>query len=417
MKFRIASLVLLAALPLAVGACEDSVAGVSGDEAEFAVVFAPESGTAALSGDLALSVGPEGPSPARISLSSVESIVLPIGAVEARTADSTNAQWIEAGAIDADIDLLDLPDDGIELVDGALPQGQYDALRFWLTAEASITLAETVQVGRTTFEAGTYPLEIPSADNAGVRLRADFQVTEEGQVLTVLVDGDATIRGVMATGAGVLKIAPVLNVQNRDGQHVGGMDGGERHGEHGIEAEGFVTSVSDNGFVIDDSITVQVTDSTELAGDFLALDDVADALAAGDTVEAEVRGERDSETGAIVAHRVEFETDDDDGDGEVDDSDDGEVEVRGRITGIDGGAMTFTLMHQMETITVTIDGQTVLDFDDGYESWDDVVEAVEAGDEVRAEAEGEWTGTGQLLAWEVDFGAMHGGGGGGMGGM
>jgi hypothetical protein len=237
----------------------------------------------------------------------------------------------------------------------------------------------------------------------------------------VLVDGDASIRGVMATGAGVLKMTPVLNVQNRDGEHVGGMDG--RHNgmddddEHGVEAEGIVTSMTDDGFVLDDSITVEVTDSTELAGDFLALSDVADALAAGDTVEAEVHGERASDTGTIIAHRVEFETADDDGDGEVDDSDDGEVEVRGRITGIDRAAMTFTLMHQMETITVTLDDQTVLDFDDGYESWDDVADAVEAGDEVRAEAEGEWTDTGELLAWEVDFGAMHGGGGGGGGGM
>lgn len=422
---------LLVALPLAVGACEPGISGLPEGEAAFSIVIAPEISTAAASGLMASTSGAT--AGVRISMASVESIVLPIGAVEAL---STDGGWHAAGVIDREVDLLDLPEGGLELLDSSVPEGDYLALRFWLTEGASITLAESVRAGRSTLEAGTYPLEIPSADVNGVRFHADFEVTAAGEVLTVLVDGDATIRNVMATGGGVLKMAPVLSVRNGQGQRVGGVDTGQRtgpygpgqgggpgpngHGQYGPETEGRVASVEVGAgtFTLEDGTVVRVTESTYIAGDFLSLVDVAAAIGAEEVVEAEVHGPLDDDGVTIVAHRVEFEVEDDDGDGESGDPDDGEAEIRGPITSADRDAVSFTVLHRGTTYTVETDDDTDFDFDTPYASWDDVVDAVEAGETVRVHAEGEWVEDLRLLAWEVELGPgqMGTGGPGGPGG-
>lgn len=383
--------VLTALASVGLTACDDNdVVVPGGDDAPFEVVIQPESGTAAASYSL---MTPTETSPAIVSLSDVESIFLPIGAVEAL---EVGGGWVEAGSVNATIDLLNLPDDGITLVDTFLPQGSYTALRFWLTDGATITLSDDIRVGRTTFEAGTHALEIPSADQNGVRLAAEFEVDENGQILTVLVDGDATVRHVVATGAGVLKIAPELRVQNQNGDDVGGIDDGDDDGddEDDLEREGYVASVDGDTFTFEDGTVVRVTDDTELSGDFLTLADVASALAAGEAVEAEVEGSLDTDGTTIVASEVEFDVE-----GEVDD----EYEIEGLIENADRDGMTFVVLHDGVAVTVVIDEDTELEFDDGLTRWGDVVDALDAGSSVEAEAEGEWLDTDRFLAWEVEF--------------
>lgn len=314
---RLKQLAVLTAAAMAFSACDDAGVAAPGDEASFTIVMAPESSATGTS-SLALSLmGPEGPSSAVVPLSKVESILLPIGGVEALRSGGEGSGWIEAGSVNETVDLLSLPADGITLTDSSLPQGQYRTLRFWLTDEATIVINEDVRVGRHTFEAGEHPLVIPSAENAGVRLFTHFDVDENGQVLTVLVDGEATVRRLIATGSGTLRIAPALRVENRNGDDVGNSD------------------------------------------------------------------------------------DDDDADDADDDADD--IEVEGLITSVDGDAATFTLDHDGNAVTIVIGADTELDFGDGLESWADVVDAFTAGTSLKAEAEGQWDETNQLVASEVEF--------------
>ncbi len=301
--------VLAVAGSVALGACADSdPLDLNAGEAEFSIVMQPEAGGAAS----ALLASSSDPSAARVGLEAVESIILPIGLVEAQSADSG---WVAAGYVNADVDLLSLPADGIKLVDGALPQGSYKALRFWLTADPSITLSEDVMVGRTLYEAGTHPLRIPSSEQAGVRLTADFVVDESGQALTILYDGDATLQRVTATGSGTLKIAPRLRVENEDGDDVGEFDDDEEENDdEGVEVEGLVTSVTESGFVFEDGMVVIIQDETELGGDLLSLAAVAETLVAGEVVRAEAEGALDTQAGVttMVATEIEFEVDGDD---------------------------------------------------------------------------------------------------------
>lgn len=312
---RIAALAV--ASTVALTACDDSGDTLTPDtHASFAIMMQPETA----SGVASLVAGE--PSAARISLDAVESITLPIGDVEAL--GSGNGGWIHAGSVDASIDLMALPEDGITLVDGSLPQGTYTALRFMLTDDATITLNRDITVGRTEYEAGTHTLVIPSSEQNGVRLRSDFEVDDDGQVLTVLFDGDATVRRVTATGAGILKIAPELRVEDEDGEDAGGIDDDEDDGEDDdeVEAEGIVASVTDNGFTFEDGTGVVINADTEIGGDLLSLEALADALADGETVRAEVEGALDDDGSTIIASEVEFEVDGDDDDEDDEDDDD-----------------------------------------------------------------------------------------------
>lgn len=222
-------------------ACTDDDPTVPAGEAPFAIVLAGDasSGAAtslATSGEAAgAALDPTDVAEGRIPLEDVASIVLPIGEVEAwREGDGADVEdepgdgeWIVVGTIGDDVDLMALPVDGIEVLDSSLEQGEYGALRFWLTGQPTITLTRETTVGQATYEVGTHPLRIPSADNAGVRLHAAFVVDEDGELLTVLFDGQATVRGVTATGSGMLKIAPVLTVYDENGDPIGELDDGE----------------------------------------------------------------------------------------------------------------------------------------------------------------------------------------------
>ena len=315
------------------------------------------------------------------------------GRVEAKRKDGG---WVDAGTVNATVDLLNLPIEGLELLHSSLPTGEYEMLRLFLTAEPTITLRADIRVGRTTFAAGEHPLSIPGSDENGLRLHAKFVVDAGGEILTIVVDGRATVRKVTATGSGVLKISPDLQVRGEGGEEVGELES-ERENDHGKELEkvkGLVLSVGDGSVTLMDETVVRVDDHTEIDGDLFTLGAVSEALAVGEAVRAEAKG-RFLEDGSLL--EVEFETEGED----PERNDDEEVEVEGQVTGVHPDAGTFTLVKGDHEVTVVVDDHTEIYGD--LASLEAVAEALHAGHVVKAEAEGVLKDDGTLLAAEVEF--------------
>ncbi len=164
---------------------------------------------------------PQGPALATISLDGVASITLEVGSVEAKR---EGGGWVTAGVVNATVELIDLPEEGLELLEGSLPTGSYEKLRLFLTAVPTITLEEDLRVGPITLEAGAHPLFIPSVEPNGLRLHAEFEVDADGEVLTIVFDASATVRKVTATGSGVVEVSPELQVKSQDGEYVGALE-------------------------------------------------------------------------------------------------------------------------------------------------------------------------------------------------
>ena len=388
---------LAAVITLAAGACTDaqSPTGLTNEPTDgpagmFGLVV-----QSAPSADSSPVPSAGGPALASISLDKVESITLEIGRVEAKRA---GGGWVDAGAVNASVDLLNLPDEGLDLLDSSLPTGEYKMLRLFLTAEPTITLNTDVRVGRTTYEAGEHPLSIPSAEQNGLRLHAEFTVDEGGEILTIEVDGRATVRKVTATGSGVLKISPELQVRGEDGEKVGELESEDEHedGEELHEVEGLVMSVGDGSFTLVDETVVRVDDHTEIDGDLFTLDAVFEALAAEEGVRAEAKGTLQDD-GSLLAVKVEFETDGVD----PEEDDDDEVEVKGHVAEVHLDEGTFTLVKGDHRVTVVVDGHT--EFEGDFESLVGVAEALLADRVIKAEAEGVLQDDGTLLAAEVEF--------------
>lgn len=304
---RTTSVVALACVALTAAACgdDDNPSGIEDGEAPFRVMLSSEGSAQATLERTGLIVGD--PLFATIGLDAVESIDLSIGLVEVRQA---GGGWIDAGTANFDVDLLDLPENGFELIETTLETGLYTGVRFFLTETPTITLSEGIEVGRTVFAAGTHDLRIPSSDQSGIKLNANFEVDEDGQILDVLFDPSASVDRVTATGSGVLKISPVLRVTNEDGDDVGDFDDDDDVDAE-LEFEGFVESVETDGFTMTDGTVVIVNSETEIGGDILSLAAVAAALAGGETVEVEGEGNAGATASTVVATKVEFEVDDD----------------------------------------------------------------------------------------------------------
>ena len=391
MNHAFRALTLLIAASTALIACDDGADGdtITGfdDGAPFQVVLRSQDASGLQVGARSRSVvsAPD-VSRATIPLDQIESITLPLGAVEAHL---EGAGWIDAGAVNDDIDLLSLPADGIELVDGDLPEGSYTGLRFFLTGQPTITLASDVTVGRTLYAAGTHDLVIPSSGETGLKLNADFVVDADGQILTVLFDGQASVRRVNATGSGTLILNPVLRVEDEDGDDVGELDDEEEDDGAEIEFEGVVASVEGDGFVLDDGTVVVIQDDTEIEGDILSLDALAAALADGEVVEAEGEGVA-GDGGVVLATELELDVEEAE-----------EEEVEGFVTSVDAAAGTFVVDDGETEVVVIVTADTVIEGD--FIDLADVAEALALGTTVEAEAEGAFDEAGQLVATEVDF--------------
>jgi hypothetical protein len=157
---------------------------------------------------------------AELSLSAVDSINLRITAIEALRVDEGGEETrvtlsLRDNALSM-INLLKLPSSDADawlLARGDIPAGTYTGLRLRFdVASATITLNEAVTVGQQVWEAGTYPLEVPSGENNGIRIPfATITIGEDATADVVLkFDGNTTVHTV-ATGSGTLKMSPVLH--------------------------------------------------------------------------------------------------------------------------------------------------------------------------------------------------------------
>ena len=166
---------------------------------------------------------------APLSLSAVDSINIRITAIEAlRTDGDSTEQRVSLSLGDSAltmINLLDLPSTDSAawlLARGDIPAGTYTGIRLRFdVATATITLNDTVTVGQQTWLPGTYPLEVPSAQNNGIKVpMASIVIGSDSTANVVLkFDGNTTVHTV-ATGSGVLKMSPVLHstvrIENQD---------------------------------------------------------------------------------------------------------------------------------------------------------------------------------------------------------
>jgi hypothetical protein len=118
--------------------------------------------------------------------------------------------WIE-------LDLMALPTEGespIVIAAGSVPVGEYHKVRLFVNS-ASVVFIDPFSVGRSDFVGGEpYDVEIPSAQNTGIKADIDLVVEDDGEgngvEVGLLFDPDATIKGAVATGNGRVKMPPVL---------------------------------------------------------------------------------------------------------------------------------------------------------------------------------------------------------------
>lgn len=234
------------ALPLM--ACDGSPTALSPSGSGTASIhLAPSSdvATASLLGLFRL----DGASAGNVSLDQVSSIDVTLQSVEAlQLGENGDASWVSLDVESQDLNLLDLPTDGIEVARGELAAGDYCNVRFFV-GDATITFSEDVTLGAaatgTTFEAETaHDLFIPSEDNTGIKVpTARFTVDEEQENVTIGFDAGESVQTVNLTGNGVL-MTPVLtpgegadeipecDAVEEDGEN--GADNGE-NGENGSE--------------------------------------------------------------------------------------------------------------------------------------------------------------------------------------
>jgi hypothetical protein len=124
-----------------------------------------------------------------------------------------------------------------------IPEGTYHKIRLFVS-DAKVAFENPVTVGRSTFEAFdhelvegddptdpalwyTHDVEIPSAQNTGIKADIDIEVTG-GDVteIALLFDADATYRNVIATGNGRVKMPPVLKVRPMNHEQNQNQNGG-----------------------------------------------------------------------------------------------------------------------------------------------------------------------------------------------
>ena len=131
-----------------------------------------------------------------------------------------------------ELDLLTLPSEGSTAFEitavTAVPEGVYHKIRLFIS-EAKVAFENTITVGHSTFAAFntddgfdplvpttwvTHDVEIPSAQNSGIKADIDIEVVgTEVTDIGLLFDADATFRNVIATGNGRVLMPPVLKAR------------------------------------------------------------------------------------------------------------------------------------------------------------------------------------------------------------
>lgn len=172
----------------------------SGSTAE--AFFASVSGSAGAAGEISLE-----------DVAAIEVEIVRLEAILAGENEEDEGSWVElplSASLVNPVDLLDLPEEGLEIAGGELATGTYSNLRIFF-GEATISLANEVTVGTQTFspDDNPHPLFIPSGEETGIKIPLfGVEITGEEDVV-LLFDEDASVDTVAATGAGLL-MEPVL---------------------------------------------------------------------------------------------------------------------------------------------------------------------------------------------------------------
>lgn len=144
------------------------------------------------------------------------------------TGGVSGASWVTVELAEGtmlDVDLTELPADaveaedgeassssaGLEIAAGELPEGTYRNVR--LLGEATITFTEDLTMGNAEYVAGeAYPLDIPSSQSSGVKVKTPKFVVEDGgtAAITLVFDGPESIKKIQLKPGGA-KMVPVMS--------------------------------------------------------------------------------------------------------------------------------------------------------------------------------------------------------------
>jgi hypothetical protein len=122
----------------------------------------------------------------------ISSVNITIGRVEA----NVGGEWTPITSVPQSFDLLDLAMNEKLLGSASLPAGRYNQVRFFPTAT---TVTDTE---------GTHPVNIAGADQTGVKVNLDYEITPE-TVTTVLLDFNVA-KSIIRQGNGQYRMQPVI---------------------------------------------------------------------------------------------------------------------------------------------------------------------------------------------------------------
>lgn len=221
---RSAAVAFILALTLA--ACESGIQFTEhgSDSAVLLMQGSEESASSSLAPSFSVAAA-SGP----ISLDRVASIDVTITRVEAVRRDTATAGKDSVVVLNlsapAKINLLALPttqQNAIQLARGNLPVGTYGNIRL-VFSDATITFKEDVVEGNgknaTTLKANTaYPLDIGGGQHQEIKLPgASVTITANtGATIPLMFDAGASIKKIIITGNGQIKMPPVIHVKKKD---------------------------------------------------------------------------------------------------------------------------------------------------------------------------------------------------------
>lgn len=221
------SAVLALALPL--GGC--SPAGPEGPEGPGSVTFyvgSPGQASAAILPGARASVAGGRPP---VEADQIASLQIEVGEIEAHR--SGGGGWVSVGlaaSVTIDPPTLDAGEVAV-MATTALPVGDYDNVRLipesisvqFLTSSTTTPIV----VGNHEFDPApaTHEVELPGGLDTGILIpTAHFSVSEDGGVVLLMWDADATAASVNATGSGMILLRPVF--VEADEEVEGGLVGG-----------------------------------------------------------------------------------------------------------------------------------------------------------------------------------------------
>lgn len=111
------------------------------------------------------------------------------------------------------LDLLALSTAGLQLAQGTVPAGKYTQARFFFET-SELVLGEQVVVNGVTLDPGTYDVDVPSAEQTGLKLLLSGMNVDAGDTETVEVEvGAGATIGTLVWNSNGFAISPVLSTK------------------------------------------------------------------------------------------------------------------------------------------------------------------------------------------------------------